>query len=119
VLSSNIRNIESPDKTYPSPFHLEGIIFDKGSLTVDGAADFLDKPFLGIRAAYRLGGAPLDAFRPVLARGNLKIKGGIIDSTGVLEYSPKVKNARTDLKWGVRLMSIRWLQSKRKARRRP
>jgi hypothetical protein len=105
VVSSNIRNIESPDKTYPSPFRLEGIIFDKGKLAVDGAADFLNEPFLGIKAAYRLDGAPLDAFKPVLARGNLKIKGGMIDSTGELEYSPKVKTARvTDLAIrGVRL----------------
>lgn len=105
VTSSNIRNIDSPDKTYPSPFHLEGIIFDKGSLTIDGAADFLDKPFLGIRASYRLGGAPLDGFKPVLARGNLKLTGGVIDSAGELEYSAKVKNARvTELAIkGVRL----------------
>lgn len=105
LLSTNIRNILSPDKTYPSPVHLEGIIFDKGSLTVDGNADFLEEPFVGIKAAYRLDGAPLDAFKPVLARGNLKIKGGMIDSKGELEYSPKVKTARvTDLAIrGVRL----------------
>jgi len=105
VQSSNIRNIESPYKTYPSPFRLEGIIFDKGSLSIDGAADFLDKPFLGVRASYRLGSAPLDGFKPVLARGNLKLSGGVIDSTGELEYSGKVKNARvTELAIrGVRL----------------
>ncbi len=93
VTSSNIRNIDSPDKTYPSPFHLDGIIFDKGSLTIDGSADYMDKPFLGIKASYRLGGAPLDGFKPVLARGNLKLSGGMIDSTGELEYSARVKNA--------------------------
>ena len=103
--SSNIRNIESPDKTYPSPFRLDGIIFEKGSVKIDGAADFLAEPFIGIRAAYRLGEAPLDGFKPVLARGNLKLSGGVIDSTGIFEYSPRITNVHvTDLAiQGVRL----------------
>ena len=48
--ASNIRNIRSPEHVYPSSFHLEGKIFDKGALTLDGRANFLLEPHLGLKA---------------------------------------------------------------------
>lgn len=90
---TNIRNIKSPEKEYPSPIHLEGVIFDKGSLTLDGDADFLAEPYAGLKVEYKLKDVPLDNFKPELARKNLQIKGGMIASDGELEYSPKVKTA--------------------------
>ena len=48
--AENIRNIRRRDHTYPSGIWLEAIVFDSGRLMVDGRADFLAEPHLGLRA---------------------------------------------------------------------
>ena len=39
--ADNIRNVRSPDHVYPSPIHLEAIVFDSGKVALDGNANFL------------------------------------------------------------------------------
>ena len=47
LTAENIRNIRSKDRVYPSELHLEGVVFDAGTLWLDGHADFLAEPHPG------------------------------------------------------------------------
>lgn len=91
--ASNIRNIQLPDKVYPSSFHLETGIFGTGHGTVDGKANFLAEPMPGVKASFKLEKIPIDYFKPVIARTNLAIEGGVLRASGETEYAPKVKVA--------------------------
>ena len=91
--ASNIRNIHSKDRAYPSPVHAEGVIFESGRGAVDGHADFLAEPFAGIHVIYRVAKVPLDNFRPIIQRSNMILKGGVLASEGEIEYAPKAKFA--------------------------
>ncbi len=92
--SSNIRNIRSPDRVYPSTFRLETDIFGTGRGVVDGTANFLGEPYPGIKARFKLGDVPLDHFAPVVARSNLTIHNGLFSASGEVEYAPKTKVAQ-------------------------
>jgi hypothetical protein len=87
--ANNIRNIHSKERTYPSPLHAEGIIFETGRGVVDGHADFLAEPFPGIHVLYSLQRVPLDNLHPITQRANLILKGGVLASEGEIEYAPK------------------------------
>ncbi|HEV8117162.1 MAG TPA: DUF748 domain-containing protein, partial [Thermoanaerobaculia bacterium] len=92
--ASNIRNIHSKDRAYPSPIHADGVIFDEGKGVIDGNADFLAEPFAGVHVLYKVEKVPLDRFRSLLERSaNMSIKGGVLASEGELEYAPKAKLA--------------------------
>lgn len=91
--ASNIRNIHSKDRVYPSPIHAEGILFEKGTGVVDGHADFLAEPFAGVHVLYKLKKVPLDDFRPLIQRSNMILKGGVLASEGEIEYAPSFKFA--------------------------
>ena len=43
--ADNIRNIHYKDQIYPSPFHVDSVVFDNGRATIDGKANFLESPF--------------------------------------------------------------------------
>ncbi|HXO19406.1 MAG TPA: DUF748 domain-containing protein [Thermoanaerobaculia bacterium] len=92
--AENIRNIHSRDRVYPSPVHTDGVIFDTGRGVADGNADFLAEPFLGLHVLYELEKVPLDLLRPLSARANLELHGGILASKGELEYGPRHREAR-------------------------
>jgi hypothetical protein len=64
-LATNVRNIESPDREYPSPIHLDAAVFDGGKLRVDGAANFLVVPQPGIKAEVEVSKIPLQQLKPV------------------------------------------------------
>jgi len=87
--ASNVRNIESPDRTYPSPIHTDGVIFGVGRGVLDGHADFLAKPYPGAKAVYRVENVPVDRLRPIVQRANLTLSGGFLSSHGDLELGPK------------------------------
>jgi len=91
--ASNIRNIHSKDRVYPSPVHAEGVVFETGRGVIDGNADFLSEPFAGFHVVYKLQKVPLDNFRPITARSNLTLKGGLLASEGEIEYAPRAKFA--------------------------
>lgn len=92
--ASNIRNIQSKERIYPSPVHADGVIFDSGRGAMDGNADFLSEPFPGVHALYRVSNVPLDQLRPLSAKANLSLKGGILASKGEVEYGPRHKEVR-------------------------
>lgn len=91
--ASNIRNIHQSDQVYPSTFHLDTAVFDTGRGAVDGAADFLARPYPGIKARIKLEKISIDYFKPMIARSNLSVQGGLLQLSGELEYAPKVKTA--------------------------
>ncbi len=91
--AENIRNIQSRDRTYPSPIHAEAVVFDTGRATIDGNADFLAVPYPGVHAVYHAANVPLALLKPVAQRGNVAIRAGSLSSQGEVEYAPKVKIA--------------------------
>lgn len=92
-VANNIRNIHLPDKTYPSEFHLDTAIFGSGRGRIDGRANFLAEPHMGARADFSVEKIPIEYFKPVLARSNLKIIGGVAGASGSAEYAPSIKKA--------------------------
>lgn len=88
--ASNIRNIRSPDRVYPSSVYLEARIFDKGKLILDGYANFLQEPQLGFKGVVELDDMDLSYFKPILQRENLTVRKGTISVKGDLEYAPDV-----------------------------
>ena len=88
--ASNIRNIRSPEYTYPSPVRLEGKIFDKGTITLDGRANFLLEPHLGFKGDVNLVDMDLGYFKPITNRRNISVEKGTLSAKGDLEYSPKM-----------------------------
>lgn len=93
VQADNIRNIQLPDKVFPSPFHLETNIFGKGKGVIDGKANFLAEPTPAVKAKIKLDKVPIDNFKPVVARSNLAIAGGVLRAKGDIEYTPNVEIA--------------------------
>ncbi|HEV7515696.1 MAG TPA: DUF748 domain-containing protein, partial [Thermoanaerobaculia bacterium] len=92
----DIRNIHTREGVYPSPVHTEGVVFGTGKAVVDGHADFLAEPYFGVHALYSAAGIPLDQLRPIIARANLSLKGGVLASKGEFEASPKHNQVRVD-----------------------
>ncbi|MEP6994555.1 MAG: DUF748 domain-containing protein [Acidobacteriota bacterium] len=97
--ANNIRNFHSKDRTYPSPVHAEAVVFDSGRAQMDGHADFLAEPFVGIHVLLNLQRIPIDYFKPMIARANLSIQNGILNMAGEIEYAPGIRLAHlSDLK---------------------
>lgn len=91
ALAHDIRNVRSAPGTYPSPLHLDAVIFESGKLLVDGDADFFGEPHAGVKGRIDLERVALDYFKPVLARYNFELKRGVLTGRGNVEYSPTVK----------------------------
>jgi hypothetical protein len=94
--ANNIRNIRSADRVYPSPIHAEGIVFETGRAEIDGHANFLARPHVGVNTLFSLEAVPLDYFRPMFSRANLAIRNGFLTSNGRVEYAPKFKVAHVE-----------------------
>jgi hypothetical protein len=94
VTASNIRNIRSRDRVYPSTVHTDGVVFDTGRAVLDGNADFLAEPYPGIHANYKVENVPLERLREFGERANLTLTGGSLSSQGEFEYGPKHREAR-------------------------
>ncbi len=88
--ASNIRNIRSPERVYPSSVRFEGTIFDKGKLVLDGHANFLEEPHFGLKADIDLTDMDLSYFEPITNRGNISVRRGMLSAKGDLEYAPLV-----------------------------
>ncbi|HET7319657.1 MAG TPA: DUF748 domain-containing protein, partial [Nitrospirota bacterium] len=91
LVASNIRNVRFPSNVYPSSFRMETAIFGVGRGIVEGNANFLMEPHLGINARLTLENVPLEYFKPVVARTNLNIRSGTFTGSGRIEYAPNVK----------------------------
>ncbi len=91
--AKNIRNIYLPDKVYPSSFHLDTAIFGTGQGSIDGAGNFLAKPYPGIKGHIKLHTVPVDYFNTVITDSNFSIHGGQLTASGDAEIAPTVKIA--------------------------
>lgn len=106
--ASNIRNIWFPERTYPSPVHLEGKVFDRGKLTLDGHANFLQEPHLGFKGDIELADMELGYFKPITQRRNIYVEKGTVSAKGNIEYAPKVTIVRLkDL--GIKGVDVNYL----------
>ena len=90
LVASNIRNIHSKDREYPSTVHARGVLFDNGLFAIDGQADFLAKPMPGVKVDVDLERVELDYFDPVLRRYNLAVRKGVLTANGQIEYAAAV-----------------------------
>ena len=90
-VADNIRNIRSKERDYPSAVHLDAVVFKTGKVTVDGHADFLAEPHLGIKGDVALEGIELDYFKAITSKYNVSVKNGVLSAKGLVEYAPTIK----------------------------
>jgi hypothetical protein len=88
VRAENIRNIRSPEHVYPSNLHLEGTVFDTGKILLDGQANFLAEPHVGVQGQLTLEQIDLDYFKPITNRYNVAVRGGTFSAACTIEYAP-------------------------------
>ncbi len=89
--ASNIRNIHSQERTYPSPVEASAVVFETGRALFDGHADFLAEPYLGVRGRLRLDDIPLDPFHSVVDHWNVLVAGGSLTTEGEIEFAAGVR----------------------------
>jgi hypothetical protein len=91
-VATNIRNVKSKDRVYPSEFKLEAAVFDSGHVRADGRADFLADPnptFIGKTVLDRI---ELDYFKPITNRYNLSVDQGLLSATGQFEFGSQMRS---------------------------
>lgn len=105
LTAENIRNVESPERVYPSRIRAAGRVFDSGRLAVRGHADFLAEPHAGVRAAVRIEEVPLDRLDPLSRDVRLAVGGGELSARGEVEWSARHKTVHLEdlLLAGVRV----------------
>jgi hypothetical protein len=94
-LAGNIRNIRSPNDSYPSDLDLDGTLFGSGRIQMKGHANFLAEPHAGINAKLALQHVALEPLLPVTGRYNVQIRGGVLSADGHLEYSAEGETVAT------------------------
>src|SRR5262249_49659060 len=96
LVVNNVRNVWSPERTYPSEIGAKARPFRKGEVDLEGNADFLAKPHPGLKVALELKGTPLAKLEPATEHFNASIRGGVLSARGSLEYAPTVKQAHLE-----------------------
>lgn len=91
-VARNIRNIRSKDREYPSDIDLRGVVFESGTLRLEGHADFLAKPHPGLKAVLALDRMDVTYFQPIAHRYNLVIHNGVVTTQGDLEYAARIQS---------------------------
>jgi uncharacterized protein DUF748 len=91
IVATNIRNVASADRVYPSPVRVDGAVFEKGRLSADGRADFLAKPNPTFRGNLTLQDIELDYFKPITNRYNVTVDKGLLSAEGMVESGHDVK----------------------------
>jgi hypothetical protein len=86
--AGNISNRSPGEGDYPSMMHLDAQLFDKGHITVDGTANFLSKPFLGVNVDFKLTTVPMRNLIGLVGRYSLILTDGVLDAEGRTEFSP-------------------------------
>lgn len=89
--ATNIRNVRSKPDEYPSDVHLDAVVFDKGRVTLDGRADFLSVPYMGMNADISLDGIELVNVLPLTAQRQVQLTQGVMSTNGHVEYSPRTQ----------------------------
>jgi hypothetical protein len=89
--AENIRNVRSAQGVYPSPVHMEAIVFGMGKALVDGNADFLAEPHVSFKTELTLENIALDYFKPLIEPHNLAVHKGMLSANGNMEYAANTK----------------------------
>jgi hypothetical protein len=85
-VATNIRNVKSKDRVYPSEFTVEAAVFDSGHVRADGRADFLGEPNATFMGNATLARIELDYFKPITNRYNVSVDKGRLSATGEFEF---------------------------------
>ena len=93
LVARNVRNIDAAPGAFPSPVALEGLLFDSGTVSFQGTADFLRKPYAAARGELYLAHVPLDRFHPLASVYHLRTTGGSLTAEGTLEATPEARSA--------------------------
>jgi hypothetical protein len=89
--AENIRNVSSEQGVYPSPVHVDAVVFGQGKLSADGHADFLAEPHVSFKTDLSLADIGLDYFKPILERYNFSANRGSVSAQGSIEYAQHTK----------------------------
>ncbi len=89
LLAGDIRNLRSPDDTYPSNLNLDAHIFGSGRVEMKERANFLAEPHAWSPCPSHLAAGALEPLLPVTGRYNVEVYGGVISAQGQLEYTAK------------------------------
>ena len=87
--AQDLRNVQSTKGTFPSPVHMEALLFETGTVWFDGAADFLASPNAAIEGRIRIDRVPLDRLGSIAKVVQLKMKGGILSAHGSVESNSR------------------------------
>ena len=90
VVVQDVRNVRSDPDVYPSPIEIKATVFDEGRLAIQGKADFLRVPHLGVKGHIDLEKVALDYLKPIVARYGFTLAAGTFGGRGNVEYSPEV-----------------------------
>jgi uncharacterized protein DUF748 len=92
--TENIRNVKSEKGVYPSPVNFHAIVFDNGKATFQGYADFLAKPYMGLKGDMELEQITLDYFKPIAERYDFSVRKGEFSGKGSVEYNSEIANVQ-------------------------
>lgn len=93
-VANDIRNVRSAAGVYPSPVALDARLFEEGRIHAEGHADFMAEPHAGVHVETRIEKLALDRLDPLTQDYQLRMKGGVLDVFGRLEYSPRTRRAQ-------------------------
>ncbi len=128
AVAENIRNIASPDATYPSTVEATAMVFGEGPARLEGRADFLAKPHLATIGDFNFERVPLDRLQPIIQSYQITVSSGTISANGNVEYTPKVQRVKVEeaVIDGVRIdyesdpeLTARAVKAVTEAKRRP
>ena len=94
IQASNIRNVHSEEGVYPSPMRLTARVFEGGSVSATGWADFLAEPHAAFMTDVKLDGIELDYFKPITGRYNVVMDRGLLSAAGEVEIAPQFKSVK-------------------------
>lgn len=92
LLAENILNVESEPGTYPSPVHVEGVVFETGKIRLDGDADFLAEPHIAVKGNLQIDQLTLDYLKPITERYDFSVRKGVLSADGSIEFAPQMKS---------------------------
>ena len=95
-IATNIRNVRSKEREYPSEYWLDATVFDSGHVHADGNADFLAEPNPTFIGNTKLARIELDYFKPVTNRYNVSVDKGLLSANGQFEFGTKVRRVELE-----------------------
>src|SRR5262249_5874925 len=83
--ATNIRNVKSKERVYPSDVELDAAVFESGRVSARARPDFLAEPNPTFRGNMKLDNIELDYFKPITNRYNLEVDKGTLSAEAAVE----------------------------------